>query len=452
MISTFVDISGAEGVETRAMGMRAIDEINREVPRRSKGRAVLAGTASVGFGAVAALVVAFIGLVTFGVQATVEPSHVPLAVGPSGTSAAGALAPVVSRVAAQGGDAVDWRRVGSRAGAERLLDRKEVYGALLFNRGPEGLTATILVSGALNPSATQVAQPLLTQVAENVTTAARAQAARDPIQPSGGGAPARAGPPIPSVRVVAIHPTSPAGRIFPLAATSLLWLTTLLASLLVLTLGPRLREGRQLGPLPRFAAALSGALFGTGMVLGLARLWEANLLLDRDVVSFLVLVAVGFAMLQAGILSWLGLRGFPLLGVLYLMAPAVAGQVPELLNPVYRAALWSWTPFRFSTEGVRSLLFLGSGVSDVRPAIWIFAGLALGGLALLLIPKPRQRETSLALHPDPERRRVVLASLLYLLLRRDSPDAVPEPLQRELLAAVQSEIQRGPHKRVEIGT
>src|SRR5438105_2061325 len=130
MISTFVDISGAEGVETRAMGMRAIDEINREVPRRSKGRAVLAGTASVGFGAVAALVVAFIGLVTFGVQATVEPSHVPLAVGPSGTSAAGALAPVVSRVAAQGGDAVDWRRVGSREGAERLMDSERCYGGM----------------------------------------------------------------------------------------------------------------------------------------------------------------------------------------------------------------------------------------------------------------------------------------------------------------------------------
>src|SRR5207237_6288615 len=114
----------------------------------------------------------------------------------------------VSRVAARGGDAVDWRRVGSRAGAERLLDRKEVYGALLFNRGPQGLTATILVSGALNPSATQVAQPLLTRVAENVTAAARAQAAGDPTQTSGG-APARPGPPTASVRVETIHPTSP---------------------------------------------------------------------------------------------------------------------------------------------------------------------------------------------------------------------------------------------------
>src|SRR5207237_1367455 len=259
----------------------------------------------------------------------------------------------------------------------------------------KGVTGTVLVSGALNPSATQVAEPLLTQVAESVTAAARAQAARAATESSASAAVAQPGPPRPSVRVVTIHPTSAAGRIFPLAASSLLWLTTLLAGVLVLTLGPRLSQSRRLGRTPRFVAALSGALFGTAIVLGLARLWDANLPLDRDVVSFLALVAVGFALLQAGVLNWLGPRGIPLLGVFYLMAPAVAGQVPELLNPVYRAAVWSWTPFRFSTEGVRSLLFLGSGVSDVRPAILIFAGLAVGGLILLLVPKPRARETPL---------------------------------------------------------
>src|SRR5438105_9024726 len=244
------------------MGMRAIEEVNGGVPRR-RGRAVLAGVACVGFGAVGALVVAAIGLLTFGVQATVAPSHVPLAVGPSDASAGRVLAPLVSRVATQGGGggAVDWRRVGSRADAERLLDRKDVYGALLFSRGPEGVTGTVLVSGALNPSATQVAEPLLTQVAESVTAAARAQAARAATESSASAAVAQPGPPTPSVRVVTIHPTSAAGRIFPLAASSLLWLTTLLAGVLVLTLGPRLSQSRRLGRPPRFVAALSGALF-----------------------------------------------------------------------------------------------------------------------------------------------------------------------------------------------
>jgi hypothetical protein len=67
----------------------------------------------------------------------------------------------------------------------------------------------------------------------------------------------------------------------------------------------------------------------------------------------------------------------------YLMAPAVAGLPPELLNPTYRALLWSWTPFRFSTEGVRSLMFLGSGAPDVQSAQLVLGAIALGGLVLI---------------------------------------------------------------------
>src|SRR5207302_1736936 len=101
--------------------------------------------------------------------------------------------------------AIAWRTVTSRAQAEAALDRREVYGALLISPGPGGPTATVLLSGALNPSATQVAQPLLTQVAEGVVAAGRAQAAARPAQPPA--------PPAPAVQVVTIRPASAAGRV-----------------------------------------------------------------------------------------------------------------------------------------------------------------------------------------------------------------------------------------------
>jgi hypothetical protein len=116
---------------------------------------------------------------------------VPLAIGASEPAGAPALAPLVEKVAAQGGGAVAWRTVDSRAAAERMLDRKEVYGAVLFSPAPGGLAATVLLSGAVNPGATQAAQPVLEHVAEAVTR---------------------------TVRVVTIHPTSVAGRVLPLAA------------------------------------------------------------------------------------------------------------------------------------------------------------------------------------------------------------------------------------------
>jgi hypothetical protein len=336
------------------------------------------GLLAIVFGAIGALVALLLGLLTFGVQATVRPSHLPLAVGASDP----ALAPITLRVAAEGGDAVSWRTVGSRAEAERLLDRREVYGAVVLDTSPSGPTATVILSGALNPSAAQVAQPALTQVADAVVTAARAQAAARP-------GPAAQAAPAPPVRVVTIHPTSAAGRTLPLAASALLWLATLVASVLVVAAAPALRGGRDLGRWARLTAAGAAALLSAAAVAGLAWLWDAGIPLGADAFAFLLLVGLAFALVQTGVLRWLGVRGVAVLAPLYLMAPAVAGLVPELLHPVYRAALWSWTPFRFSTEGLRSLLFLGRDGPDVQAALWVFGAVAVAGLLLTIAPGRR---------------------------------------------------------------
>jgi hypothetical protein len=342
-----------------------------------------AAAMAVVFGAAGAAVALMLGLLTFGVQATVQPSHVPLAVGATDP----VLAPIAGRVAAQGGDAVSWRTVSSRAEAERLLDRRDIYGAVLFGPSPTGPAATVLVSGAINPSATQVAEPVLTQVADNVVAAAR-----PPGAPAG---------PL-AVRVVTLHPTSAAGRVLPLAASALLWLATLITSILAVAVAPRLRGGRPLGRPALLAAAMTATALSAGVVAGLARLWDAGIPLGWEAAGFVALVGGAFALLQAGVLRWLGVRGVIVLGPLYLMAPAVAGLAPELLNPVYRTLLWSWTPFRFSTEGLRSLLFLGSGGPDVQTALWVFGAIAAAGLLLTIAPRPGGRAgTAVARNFDP---------------------------------------------------
>jgi len=350
------------------------DEFAAEAGEARRGRhAAPAALVAVAVAAAGALAALLIGLLTFGVQATAAPHHVPLAVGTDDAAAAPALAPLTQRVAGQGGDAVAWRTVDSRGEAERLLDGGDVYGAVLFSPGPGGLTATVLVSGALNPSAAQVAEPVLTQVAANVVAAAR-------TQPAG---------PAPAVQVVTIHPTSAAGRALPLAASALLWLATLIASVLALVAAPRLRNGRPLGTPGTLVTAGAAALLATGVVAGLAHAWDASIAVSREAVGFVALVGLAFALLQAAVLRWLGLRGLAVLVPLYLTAPAVAGLVPELLNPAYRDLLWSWTPFRFSAEGLRGLLFL-DGAADVRTALWIFGGIAAAGLLATVAPRPRR--------------------------------------------------------------
>ncbi len=324
-----------------------------------------------GAGLVGVLVALGLGLLTFGVQATVDPRHLPLAVGTVDAGASPAVAQIARRVATQGGDRVDWHTVNSRAEAERLLDQKQIYGALLFSAGSGGVRATVVVSGALNPNATQIAQPILVQVGDGI---------------------ARAAP----VQVVTVRPTSAAGRTLPLAAGTLLWLAALICNVLVVAVAPTLRGGRSLGRLATLGAAVTAAALGTGMVRGLAWVWDSGLPIGWDVIEFIALVAASFALLQAGLLRWLGMAGMGLLAPLYLMAPAIAGLPPEILNPVYRAALWSWTPFRFAAEGLRSLIFLSGGAPDVQNAVRVFAGIGLAGLLLTLAPKPHRRraETS----------------------------------------------------------
>ncbi|HEX2647579.1 MAG TPA: ABC transporter permease [Candidatus Dormibacteraeota bacterium] len=328
-------------------------------------------------GLLGAVVATVLALLTFGVQATVDPHQLPLAVGTVDASAAPALGQVTSNIASQGGDRVAWRQVDSRAEAETLLDQKEIYGAVLFSPGPGGLTATILVSGAINPNATSIAEPLLIQVAVGVTSATQTRPSSQP-----------------AVQVVTLHATSAAGRTLPLAGSALLWLATLVPNIFLLAAGPRLSAGKPIGPATSVGTAVVAAFLGTGVVLGLAWLWDSTLSLGWEVAGFLLLVGTAFAFLQAGVLRWLGLAGMAVLGPLYLMAPAVSGLAPELLNSTYKTLLWTWTPFRFSAEALRSLMFLGPSAPDVQNALLVFAGIALAGLLILIAPRPQRREAA----------------------------------------------------------
>lgn len=307
---------------------------------------------------VGALAAVVLGFLTFGAQATVAPDHVPVAV-----SAPAPLQGLARQVATHGGTQLSWR-VASPAQARNLLADKEVYGVLELRPGP---AATVLLSGAVSPAGTQVAQQVLAGAAQALP-----------------GAP----------RLEMLHPASVAGRVVPLAAGALAWLGALVAGAVLVLLG----AGRQVGVPVRLAQVLGSGLLVTGALVGFAALWDSTLPLGWDVVGFLFLTVTAFAAVQAGLLRLLGLRALAVLAPLYLLAPAVAGQVPELLNPVYRALLWSWTPFRFSTEGLRSLMQGTPGAPDVTTGVWVLTGMLVVGLVLALWPR-RSRPSEPPLRP-----------------------------------------------------
>lgn len=322
------------------------------MPRRPAVVAVLLGVA----GAVVATV---LGFLTFGAQATVTPDHLPVAVA---APAEGPLRTAAEHVADQGGDAVTWRVTDPEEGRRLLVD-KEVYGILEL--APDGLT--VVVSGAVNPQGTQVAQQLLMGAANGV-----AAALPQPVGP-------------PTVEI--LHPATTAGRTAPIAVSALLWIGGLVAAIGfgVLTV----RQGIKVGAGARLTLLATVSVLATAVVLGFLRLWDSTLRVDAEIVGFLLLTAVAFASVQGALLRLLHLRAAAILGPLYLIAPAVANQVPEMLDPAYRALLWSWTPFRFPTEGLRSLLQGTPDAPDVRTAVLVLGSMAVVGLVVLLWPGRR---------------------------------------------------------------
>ncbi|GAA3042064.1 ABC transporter permease [Actinokineospora globicatena] len=294
-----------------------------------------------------AVVAAVLGLLTFGSQASARPDAVPLAI-----AVPDALRPAAEKIAAHGGDAVSWR-VDNPESARKALADKEVYGVLeLGGSGP-----TIVLSGAINPQGSQVAQQVLTGAAAAMGS-----------QP----------------RVETISPASTAGRTAPLAASALLWICGLVAGAGLVVLGKRF--ALRATAAHRLGLIGGVSLAGVAVVAGFFALWDSALPLDASVLGYLLLIAVAFAAVQGALLRYLGIRAMAILGPLYLIAPAVAGQVPEMLNPVYRALLWSWTPFRFAAEGLRSLLQGTPNAPDVTLGLIVLGSIAVVGLVAVALP------------------------------------------------------------------
>lgn len=320
-------------------------------------------------GGVAATV---LGFLTFGAQATAGPQGVPVAVAapPSGplAQAAGQL----TQQATMQSGALAWQ-VGTPQEARQLLEDKEVYGILELSGGQAGVSAKVVVSGAINPLGTQVAQQALT-TAGSTLTATMAQVTGTVAQP---------------VQVETLHPTSVAGRAAPLGLTAVAWLGGLVAAAALTVLA--MRKGATPGPLARLGQVVLVGVFTTGVLYGFTYLWDSSLDLGWQTIAFLALTASAFAAFQSGLLRLIGIRAMIILAPLYLIAPSVASQVPEMLHSAYRDWLWSWTPFRFSAEGMRSLLTGAHDAPDIMQGVWVLSGMLLVGLVLILWPRRRPR-------------------------------------------------------------
>lgn len=185
----------------------------------------------------------------------------------------------------------------------------------------------------------------------------------------------------------------------PLIFTVLLWLGSLIGSLLIWLM---LHSKDQLAA--RFVGTqlLSGVFlaviqaFSTMAVVGW--LMGMELVNYGYLIMFLMITAFVFFLIQSSVLNWLGFKGWPLLILIWLFGLPVVSLPPEFLSNFYKSAIYSWIPFRFSVEGLSSILFFDAG-GNLSSMLAVLAVIGAVFLLLILASYYRLKNQDLSVNP-----------------------------------------------------
>ncbi len=185
----------------------------------------------------------------------------------------------------------------------------------------------------------------------------------------------------------------------PILFTVLLWLGSLIGSLVIWLmlhtkdqlpqrfLGTQLFAGAMLAVIQAFfALAIAGWLMGMELV---------NY---GYLILFLIITAFVFFLIQSSVLNWLGFKGWPILILIWLFGLPVVSMPPEMLSSFYRYGIYSWIPYRFSVEGLSSILFFDAG-SNLAAILTIMALAGACFLLLLLLSFYKLKNQDLSINP-----------------------------------------------------
>lgn len=288
-----------------------------------------------------------------------------------------------------------WTVLDNEREASDGLDRQQYYAAVVL---PENLSAAFVSLMSPNPQAagvkvlinqgkSGVAASMVTQAVgkmiEGINIQLREQALGQIQQNSGSAvsiaqAKALAAPLAASFEIV--HPIVPntANGNAPVVLTQLAWMAALAASALLYAAGSKLREaGRWTVVCSQLAAgAVYAAVAAGGELLISAGLFGLDIPDWTNTYLFLLLAVFSFFLLQSAILAWIGLKGMPVLVLLFFFGLPILSLPPEFLPVATRDWLYSWIPFRFSVEGLRDVIYFRQGLNVGSPAAvlgWIGA-------------------------------------------------------------------------------
>jgi uncharacterized phage infection (PIP) family protein YhgE len=153
----------------------------------------------------------------------------------------------------------------------------------------------------------------------------------------------------------------------PALFTQLLWLTTFISSMILITLLKKTFRGKW-----SFTAigsqVLSGILFVAsiaGVILFIAvQVLDVNIPNSGDMFIMMFYIGLCFFFLQNALLNWIGYPAAPLFILLFFFSMPILTLAPEMLPVLTRDWLYSWVPFRYSLENFKDILFFGRDIFE----------------------------------------------------------------------------------------
>ncbi|MDQ1912175.1 DUF3533 domain-containing protein [Paenibacillus sp. GD4] len=306
---------------------------------------------------------------------------------------------------------IRWTELPSEEAAVEGLDRQKYYAALVIGKdvssGVISLTTPsakpgtvkIYVNEGLHAQAAGAVKQILNQVmsgaGQEIGKQLLAQLGQAMPQVPASVAGALMTPFV--IHEQTIHPigVNHAGGNAPNLLTQLLWVGSMVSSILLFAAVQR--SGVAWTWRSAATVLIAGLVIVTAadsLLMWMAEGWYGMELTNRaGLWSFMLLTGVAFFLMQFALLSWIGLPAMGLIVLTMFFAMPVIGMAPEFLPEAARVWLYSWVPLRFSSAGIRDLLYFG-GSEPLEGAVTVLGWLGTGGLLLIGMLPLRKRKAA----------------------------------------------------------
>ncbi|WP_239615465.1 YhgE/Pip domain-containing protein [Cohnella mopanensis] len=314
---------------------------------------------------------------------------------------------------------VNWEIVGSEEEARVGLDEHEYYGALvipadlssgllsLATPTPKPATVRIIANDGMNTQAATVVKQVLGQAMKAVSLELSNQLLGQIGQQTGGQVPVATAQALLAPIVVqeesvhAVGVNNASGNA-PGLLTQIMWMGSLVtAMILFLSIQKTLAGGarRWTVILSQTPAGLAIVGAASGFLVWMASSWYGMELAQAvDTWLFLWLGGAVFFLIQSTLLNWIGMPAMAILVLLMFFSMPVLNMAPEFLSQTTQNWIYSWTPLRFVSGGLREVMYFGGldSVSSNATVLWLIGGAFLVVLLASSVKKAKAKPNPVA--------------------------------------------------------